>query len=126
MVTNFKTEFDVSDVHLLNLNIIRKKDVLALWKQIRDNGPLKIWIGLVSVPSVYGRKVRTPAWFFLDEANVCYSYLPFSGKIVFQGFYHRQYPRIWWIYTKNYYCGDFDNTKNYVALIAIGNIMMAI
>ena len=49
MRANYKTVFQVDDKKLLNLNIIRKRDVLDLWLQIRDDVPLRIWIGLVSV-----------------------------------------------------------------------------
>lgn len=127
MRANYKTVFQVDDKKLLNLNIIRKRDVLDLWLQIRDDIPLRIWIGLVSVWEERGKrlkKVRKPVWFFLDGENICYSYLPFSGEICLIGFYHRQYPPIWWIYNNAYYCGEIDGDRTYVSLLAVGNIMM--
>lgn len=127
MRANYKTVFQVDDKKLLNLNIIRKRDVLDLWLQIRDDVPLRIWIGLVSVweERVSGmRRYRKPAWLFLDSGNMCYSYLPFSGELCFMGFYHHQYPRLWWIYSSDYYCGHINEQKTYAGLVAVGNIMM--
>jgi len=127
MGTNYKTSFPVNDKRLLTLNIIRKKDVSVLWQDIRSDAPLIIWIGLVSVwdGTANGlRKVRKPAWFFLDSGRMCYFYLPFSGEIRLKGFYHGQYPPIWWIYCGDYYCGHLDKSRTWVDLLAVGNIMM--
>ncbi len=122
-MNKYKTVFEIDDSAILRLNVIRKRDVLNLWMQIRSEVPRRIWIGLVSCWEK-GMKVRNPAWIFLDESGMCYVYFPYSHEISLLGLYHRQYPPILWIYCRNYYCGYIDGKENYVGLIAVGNVMM--